>query len=150
MLHPAENFHFIGIRSTTSARQFWFLFGSTRRRTMVQSIEQPRSSIRVTSTRVHGIWSLSYGSWSILVDQNAKPSMEERGTRCALLVMEHFPLDDAGESELARGSRSGQGPHEAKPEDSCSPLLFPLFKLLFLPMMFGRWSLALPVGESSI
>jgi len=30
-------------------------------------------------------------------------------------LMEHFPLVDAGESELVRGSRSGQGPHEVKP-----------------------------------
>lgn len=29
--------------------------------------------------------------------------------------MEHFPLVDAGESELVRRSRSGQGPHEVKP-----------------------------------
>lgn len=33
----------------------------------------------------------------------------------ASCLMEHFPLVDAGESELVRGSRSGQGPHEVKP-----------------------------------
>lgn len=50
---------------------------------------------------------------------------------CALLVMEHFPLVDAGESELVRGSRSGQGPHEVKP--SYLRVLALLFVLL-LPM----------------
>lgn len=38
--------------------------------------------------------------------------------------MEHFPLD-AGESELARGSRSGQGPHEARLRASRASLFLP-------------------------
>jgi len=50
---------------------------------------------------------------------------------CALLVVEHFPLVDVGESELVRGSRSGQGPHEVK--SSYLRVLALLFALL-LPM----------------
>lgn len=50
---------------------------------------------------------------------------------CALLVVEHFPLVDAGESELVRGSRSGQGPHKVKPSYL---RVLALLLVLFLPM----------------
>lgn len=48
--------------------------------------------------------------------------------------MEHFPLVDVGESELVRGSRSGQGPHEVKPSylRVLDLLLVLLLSVLFL------------------
>lgn len=53
---------------------------------------------------------------------------------CTLLVVEHFPLIDAGESELVRGSRSGQGPHEVKPSYlRVLALLFVLLLSMFHP-----------------
>lgn len=85
---------------------------------------------------------------AIPVDQNANPSAAREAA--PRLVMEHFPLDDAGESELARGSRSGQGPHEAKPPApevfSLLPAVLLLLRIFFLCIQFRGFSEILMVA----
>jgi len=60
-------------------------------------------------------------------------------------VMEHFPLIDVGESELVRGSRSGQGPHKVK---SSYPRILALLLVLLLLRSFRASSYHLSLSHS--